>query len=254
MAFNNIFPSFCSLLFLLFTQNLYAQIEKNNELNVLGINISYGNQWPEGDMKDRFGNNLEIGLGMDLITKKHSFILGLGGGFQFGNVVHENVLESIENDDGNIVGRDQGAALVTLKQRGIYLGAHVGKIFPLSEFNKRSGIRVTLGVGLLQHKIRLQDDLETVNIVSGDYAKGFDRLTNGLAIQQFLGYQILSANRLVNFYAGVEVIKAFTKSRRSYDFASRSVDETMRNDILLGLKIGWTLPLYLKLDPDEIYY
>ncbi len=231
-----------------------AQYEKNNELNILGINITYANQWPEGDLKDRFGSNLEIGLGLDLITKKQSFILGLSGSLQFGNEVKENVLSQIENEDGNIIGRDQGAAFVSLKQRGIYVGGHIGKIFPISQENKRSGIRATLGIGLLQHKIRLQDDLETVNIISGEYAKGYDRLTNGLAFQQFIGYQLLSKNRLVNFYAGVELIESFTKSRRSYDFASMSVDETKRNDLLIGLKIGWTLPLYLKLNPDEIYY
>ena len=254
MHFNNTFSIFLAAFFLLINTQVKAQIDTNNDLNVLGVNFTYANQWPEGDLKDRFGSNLEVGIGLDLITKKQSFIIGLTGALQFGNFVKENVLESIQNENGDIVGRDQGTAIVSLRQRGIYVGGHVGKIFALSQINKRSGIRITLGMGLLQHKIRLQDDLQTVNILTGEYAKGFDRLTNGLALQQFIGYQIYSSNRLINFYAGVELIEAFTQSRRSFDFASNSVDTQMRKDLLIGLKIGWTLPLYLQSDPDEIYY
>ncbi len=234
--------------------SLKAQLQENNKLNILAINITYASQWPAVDMKDRFGNNLEIGLGLDYITKEKNYIFGITGNFHFGNKVNENTLESIENDDGNIVGVDQAAAIVSLKQRGLYAGLHIGKIFQISGSNARSGLRVTIGAGLLQHKIRLQDDLQTVNLLKGDYRKGFDRLSNGLAFHQFIGYELFSNNRLLNFLIGVECYEAFTKSRRSYDYGSMSVDTKERFDILFGVKAGWILPLYLNFDPDEIYY
>jgi len=239
---------------LLSITNLEAQLQKDNKLNILAINITYASQWPAADMSDRFGNNLEIGLGLDYITKEKNYILGITGNFHFGNKVFENPLTSIENQNGNIVGIDQGAAFVSLKQRGLYAGVLIGKIFKLPGSNARSGLRVTIGSGLLQHKIRLQDDLETVNLIKGDYKKGFDKLSNGLAFHQFIGYELFSNNRLLNFMIGVESYQAFTKSRRSFDFATMSVDNTERLDILFGIKAGWILPLYLNFDPDEIYY
>lgn len=240
--------------FILFAIEMNAQFKSDNKLNILGINITYASQWPGADMKERFGNNLEIGLGVDYITKEKNFIFGITGNFHFGNIVKENTVASIENANGNIVGIDQGAAFVSLKQRGLYAGLLIGKLFKISDSKTRSGLRFTLGGGLLQHKIRLQDDLETVNLLKGDYKKGFDRLSNGFALHQFVGYQLFSNNRLLNFMIGVEVYEAFTQSRRSYDFDSMSVDTTERLDILFGIKAGWILPLYLNFDPDEIYY
>ena len=234
--------------------NANGQLKENSKLNILAINITYATQWPGADLAERFGQNLEIGLGLDYITKNTNFIIGITGNFHFGNNVFENTIRSITNEDGNIVGNDQAAAIVSLKQRGVYGGLLAGKLFNLQGSKSRSGLRVTLGGGILQHKIRLQDDLETVNLLKGENKKGFDRLTNGFALHQFVGYELFSNNRLLNFMVGVEIYEAFTKSRRSFDVATMSVDTRERLDILFGIKVGWILPLYLNFNPDEIYY
>lgn len=221
--------------------------------NVLAGNITYAVHRPRADLADRFGPSLEIGLGADFITKKSRFILGLSGSVMFGNTVHDDVLSIITNEDGNIIGTNQIVGIVSLKERGFYVGGRVGKIFKVAS-NSLSGVRITVGAGLLQHKIRVQDDMETVNIVAGDNVKGFDRLTNGLALHQFLGYQHFGKSGLFNFYGGVEAYEGFTMSRRSFDNTLMRRDDQSRLDILVGLKVGFSIKFNLNETGDEIYY
>lgn len=80
--------------------------------------------------------------------------------------------------EGDIIGNDRLLASVVLRKRGYYFGGLVGKLFTFNE--KRSGIRLTLGAGLLRHWIRIQDDNSSVPELTGDYKKGYDRLTGSL--------------------------------------------------------------------------
>lgn len=248
-----------SLLFLVFLVIASLQVnaqEKPSILtkyNVLSADITYAVHQPRGDLAARFGSSLEIGLGADFITKKSRFIFGLSGTVMFGNTVKDDVLSIITNEDGNIIGTDQIVGIVSLKQRGFYVGGRVGKIFKVAS-NSLSGIRFTVGAGLLQHKIRVQDDLESVNIVAGQNVKGFDRLTNGLAFHQFLGYQHFGKSGLFNVFGGVEAYEGFTMSRRSFDNTLMRRDDQDRLDILLGLKVGFSIKFNLNETGDEIYY
>ena len=219
------------------------------------VNFEFGFNTPGGDLSNRFGNNLDAGGGVEYITKKGNLIFGLQSTFYFGNVVKEDVLSEIRNSDGFLIGNNKINANVVLRQRGLYIGGSIGKIFSLNQFNARSGIRATLGVGLFQHKIRVQEDPTSfVPIVAGDYKKGWDRLSNGLALRQFIGYQHLSSNGLINFYAGFEFMQAFTENRREQDFKTMAKLEEKRLDLMYGFKVGWTLPFIVGQSADEIFY
>lgn len=233
----------------------YAQDERRNLGNIVALNFQFGAGVPGGDLSNRFGTTISAGLGMDFITEKNNFILGWKGDFHFGNTVKENILGQLA-PEGFLFGNSLSAATEFRRaQRGFYLGAHIGKIFAFSSTNSRSGLRVTLGAGLLQHKIRLQQDPSNfVNQIAGDYAKGYDRLTNGLALRQFVGYQLLGNNKLVNFTFGLEFIQGFTQNRRSYNFDEMRADTDKRLDLLIGFKVGWTLPFYVGESTGEIYY
>ncbi len=235
--------------------NSYSQDERKNIGNLIALNFQFGAGIPGGDLADRFGTTLSVGTGMDFITEKKNFIFGWKGDFHFGNEVKENILGGLA-PEGFIFGNSFSSANELRRaQRGFYIGAHVGKIFPLSSENNRSGLRVTLGAGLLQHKIRLQQDPSNfVNQIGGDYAKGYDRLSNGLALRQFVGYQLLGKDKLVNFTFGLEFIQGFTQNRRSYNFDEMRADTEKRVDLLIGLKVGWTLPFYVGESTGEIYY
>ena len=220
---------------------------------MLSTHLFYATQLPAGDLADRFGLNFNAGASVDYLSKKN-YIIGIEGGFLFGNKVKEKVLSNITSDD-NIIGNNMTLANYALRERGLYFNALVGKLFPLPGKNKRSGIRTTINIGFLQHKIRLQQDPDSkVFQFEGEYQEGYDRLSNGLAITEFIGYQHLSNNRGFNFFFGFEFTQAFTQNRRNYNFNEMRKDDTKRKDLLLGLKIGWTLPFYIGEEADEIFY
>jgi len=110
-----------------------------------------------------------------------------------------------------------------------------------------------VGFGYLQHKINLYDAQQKIAALKGELKYGYDRLSNGLVISQFVGYMILSKNRLLNIYMGIESAQAFTKSVRKFNFDTGLADTKQRLDILTGLKFGWILPLYKK-TPNEFYF
>jgi len=221
--------------------------------NVISGNFTYSFHYPSRDLAVRFGPSLEIGIGTDYITHKKRYIFGWTGTLLFGNDVKDDVLDIIRNDNGDIVGTNQQVGIVSQKQRGFYTGFHIGKIFSFSK-NTMSGIRFTFGAGLLSHKIRLQDDLGTINLLKGDNIKGFDRLTNGFTLHQFLGYQHFGKSGLFNVFGGVEAYEGFTMSRRSFDNTLMRKDDYARRDILLGIKFGFMVKFNITENPEEIYY
>ncbi|MEM9823752.1 MAG: hypothetical protein AAF985_21890 [Bacteroidota bacterium] len=242
----------CSFFQPLFGQ--YGITEKNNRGDFIGVNIIYAAHSPGGDLSDRFGLFFDVGLGLDYMVNNSNIIFGVDGRFFFGSRVKEDLFSTIE-PDGQFIGNSRIIADVQLRQRGFYMGAYIGKLFSVLPNNKRSGIRATVGVGLLQHRIRIQQDPDSfVAQVAGEYAKGYDRLSNGLALQEFIGYQHLSKNRLINVFAGLEMYQAFTQNRRSFNFDERRKDDMARLDLSFGFKVGITLPFYFSENPDEIYY
>ena len=199
------------------------------------------------------GGNSSVGAGIDIMSKKN-LLLGFQANLIFGNHVEEDVMETLRNDEGLIFGDESGIANVQLRERGLYFGGHACKIFRLSE-KSRSGVRVTGGIGFFQHKIRIQEDPTVfVSHLTTAYKKGYDRLTNGIAFTEFIGYHILSKSRLINFFAGFEFTQAITASRRSFNFDTRSQDQGTRHDRLWGIRFGWSLPFYIGENPDAIQY
>ncbi len=225
-----------------------------NQGTALLFKAGYAFQLPAGDLVDRFGNNFSVSSGFDLITG-NNLIFGLEGHLSFGSRVKEDVLVNLRTGQGFIIGNNRNPADVQLRQRGLYLGAHVGKLFGLGEKNPRSGIRVTLGAGWMQHKIRIQNDAVTdVAPLNDEYRFGYDRLTHGLAFRQFVGYQILGLKGRLNFYAGVEAFQGLTQGRRDIQFDTQAPYLDSRFDMQLGIRAAIVLPFYFGGNGEEIYY
>ncbi len=239
---------FCPLI--LFSQDNKVELQQE----VL-VNFEFGFNIPGGDLSDRFGNNLAAGGGLEYLTKKRNLIFGLNSTFYFGNEVKEDVLSEIRNEDGFLIGNNKIHANVVLRQRGLFIGGSIGKIFSFNEFNKRSGIRATLGAGYFQQKIRVQEDPNSfVPIIANEYKKGWDRLSSGFTLRQFIGYQHLSLNRLINFYVGFEFMQAFTQNRRVQDYKLMAKLDENRIDLMYGIKVGWSLRFAVGQNADEIFY
>ncbi|MCB0571004.1 MAG: hypothetical protein KDC66_14620 [Phaeodactylibacter sp.] len=247
-----------TLILLLLLPLLAGAQSNDNALNkghALLIHLSYGGHSPGGDLAKRFGSAFGVGTGFDFITSESNWIAGLDFSYYFGSNVKEDVLASLRTPEGFVIGNNRTYSDIRLRMRGFYAGGHIGKLFGLGFANPRSGIRLTLGAGLLQHKVRIQDDPQSaVPQLSGDYKKGYDRLANGLAFTEFIGYQVLSIDGRINFYAGLEFTQGLAMSRRDYDFDTRTKDETKRLDLLYGLKAGWILPIYFGKGADERFY
>lgn len=243
------------LIILIFPVVAYSQIEKGNEYGVLNLNFSYGAHLPGADWAERYGFHFSVGGGIEYITHPKNYIYGVESNYLFGGIVHENILEPLLNEQGEIVGNDLQFADVNLRQRGLYTGFYVGKLFNTHSKNKKEGIRVTLGGGYLWHKIRIQDDFDTAPQFFGDYRKGYDRLTDGLGLTQFIGYQKLAQNRRANFMIGLEFLQAITSSVRDYNFDTRMLTAGERRiDLRFGIRAAWTLPFYISQPPETIYY
>jgi hypothetical protein len=215
---------------------------------------AYSLQAPGGDMKTRFGINSTIGSSF-IYKHKSNFLFDLNCHYLFGTSLKEeasSILDGIRDSDGNIINEHGEFAKIVLSERGFFAGARLGYVIPVLKDNPNSGIMISGGGGLLQHKIRIENDGNNAPQILNDYKKGYDKLTNGFCLTEFVGFVYFGKQHLVNFYAGFEFYQAYTQSRRSYDFNLMGPDLQKRRDYLTGFKVGWIIPIYKRM-PDPFY-
>lgn len=235
--------------FLLISLVSKAQLDSAASLPLVGVH--FGGQLPFSDMGTRFGPNLDAG-GMFAYKTKRNWIFGAEGTYGFGRNVKEDVLKNLKTTDGFVIDNEGYPADLRISERVV--GVHVfgGKIFHLTASNINSGIVATFGAGYMQHKINLYDAQQRIAAVHGDLKYGYDRLSNGVSVSQFIGYLNLSNNRLLNYYFGFTFYEAYTKSIRKLNYDTGLPDKKSRIDILSGFRVGWILPLY-KRTPNNFY-
>jgi hypothetical protein len=234
----------------------FAQKKLPSQYRPLSIDFNFGVQNPEGDLGKRFGTNLCVGVGFEQVSLPIGWIFGIQGNYIFGQTVVEDVLAPLRTPEGAVLGDIGAYASVELRERGYYVGSYFGKIFKLSDNGNRfRGIRATFGVGFMQHKIRIQDDNNSAPQIAPPYDAGYDRLTNGFALNQFIGYQVVSRDKRINFYAGFDFTEGFTKNRRGFNYDTRLRDDAPRFDFLYGFRVGWSIPLISNsVKADDIEY
>jgi hypothetical protein len=233
--------------------NLFSQEEQKPVLFIPSFSLDYSFQIPGGDLAERFGNNSTIGSTFQLKLKSN-FTLGFRSSFIFGsNVKQTGMFRYIKPEEGQFINSYGNLALVILSERGFHFSLEAGKIFPISKKNPDSGILLRGSAGLLQHKIKIENDGNNVPYIIGEYSKGYDRLTNGLCVSEFVGYIHYGESMIANFYAGVEFYQAWTQCRRDYNFDDLGPDLTKRNDFLYSVRLGWIIPLYKRINPDKYF-
>lgn len=245
---------------LLFSSAVFAQRsteQKSVSDSAVGsalFRVEYTAQVPIGDYASRFGFTSHIGASAGYRTKSN-WIFTLGGYYVFGNdVIDKNtLLESMTNSSNLIITSGGEQAFINISQQGYLVNFSVGKIFPWLAPNPNSGFMFTLGGGFMEHWIGIRAEGNNVPQLLGDYKKGFDRLTNGIILQQFIGYHFQGSTRLLNFYGGFEFTQGFTGNRRSYDIPTMRVKDEDYIDVLFGFKVGWMMPFY-KRNKNQYYY
>lgn len=239
----------------IFSSHLFGQEKTELSLNTnkiaFGIDLGFG--VPLLDLADRFGNSGTIGLNFEVI-KESNWVFGIDGKFIFGSTVKEDPLALLRNESGFIYGVDNQPAQIFLRERGAYLGARVGRFVPL-DAKAQYNLKFSLGMGVLDHFIRYQDDSRSVGQIVGDYVSGYDRKSRGLALHQEILFQQFDPKNRLNYYFGVDIMQGFTKNIRPINFDTQTKDDSSRTDMYLNFKIGLSMFFISSSSKDDkIYY
>lgn len=231
---------------------IVAQSVKDSCVRILMVGFHASGQLPKYDLEKRFGPNLSAGANFTWKTKRN-FLFSVEGSYFFGRNVKEDVVANMRNSSGHITDNEGYPADLRLTERGWNIYANVGYMISRLGNNPNSGVFITIGGGWTQHKIKLYDANQKIAAVDGDMKKGYDRLSGGIGLSQFIGYKYISNNRLANCYFGFEFYEAQTKSLRGFNYDTGLADTQKRFDVLIGFRFGWILPLY-KRTKDFYYY
>lgn len=200
--------------------------------------FNYGRQVPVGVLSKRFGGSNTVGFTTAYkFGNNYQIQSGINAIFS-GKVKENGIFDTMVGSTGYLVDVNGNLAEIKMYERGIIWHLDVGKVIPINKFETNSGILLTAGAGFMQHYIKYTFQRTVLPQLEGEYAKGYDRLTNGLMLRGFAGYQRIDPKAMLNFVAGIEILNGFTKNRRSFNFDTRTADNTSRNDLMLGLKVG----------------
>ena len=241
------------LLLLLNDTHVSAQSIKNDKLNLVSLSASTGYTFPMGDLGDRFKNFGQLGPTF-LIKFKNNLFLSAEGVVLFGQGYKgEDPLASIVNANGTITTMYGDLAAVSRGMRGMHIQIKTGYIFSKFGHNPNSGITIAAGAGFFQSKYWIDQRGNNAPQVMGDYPKGYDKLSNGFALSQFLGYTYYHNKNFWNFYAGIEITEAWTEDRRDWDFALMRKNDRSYMDISTTIKAGWIIT-FIEREAEDIYY
>ena len=109
-----------------------------------------------------------------------------------------------------------------------------------------------LGIGFMQHKIKIKDQDNTIPALSKEYLKGYDKLSNGFNTNVFFGYRYEKGKNKFNI--GIESSIGLTKNRRTYNFVDMQADDELRLDMMNGIKFIWWIPISKRTTNKDYYY
>ena len=221
----------------------------------LDAHLAY--HFPFGELGKMFKNNFAVGPGFTFKSRSN-WTVGFHVDYMFNaNMRDPNFFNgTLANDHGIVIDGNglvsQGG--ITAEGRYWTVQADFGKIIPVDRW-KNSGIWLKLGAGYFSHRLRLDDFGKQYPQLDGNYAKGYDRRSGGFVLSQFVGYQFVRKNRMLNFFVGLEFHEMWTKPNRNYVFFEGPTNEMKAKfSGLVGLKAGWNIPLYEKKTTTTFYY
>ena len=231
----------------------FGQSIKDTSLLMNMFSFHVSGHVPGGAIAQRYGMNMGVG-GSYMLKLASGWMLAADFTFFSGNDFKaDSVFDAVRDEYGDFINTFAEIGEAAFYERGFYTGLRAGKLFPIIGPNPNSGIVVLLSGGLLQYKTLIHQDGREVPYILEDYSKGYDRLTNGFGLSQFIGYLHLDSHEPINFYVGFEFHQAWTKNRRDWNFDSMEKDLNLYNDYLFGIRFGWIFPIN-KNTVDTYYY
>lgn len=250
---------FIALLFVtVWTSSSNAQLNfRDSAVAMPWVAIQYGFNLTGADLAERHGHFNHIGFFAGFKTSRN-WVYGLDASFMFGNDAtpsKEEMFAHLADEKGTITDENGDQAIVVTSSRGLNINGNVGKIMPIFGSNPNSGLYISLGAGFIAHKIRVETQDHVVPVIELDYRKGYDRLVQGVTVNQFLGYAFLSSSNFLKFYGGIYVQEGITYEQRTifFDQPDYVVPRTSRLDLQFGLRVGWLIPIYPR-QPQDFYF
>lgn len=244
------------LVIFLYSLQIFSQ--RNLRDSIIGtpwIVVHYGGNWSKGDLAKRFGYWNHLGAMAGYKTSRNWF-LGFDGNFMFTDQIKATALfDELVDEFGNITDVNGDVAQVLVLGRGFNVNISIGKVFPVLSPNENSGLFIQTGGGYLLNKWRIETRDQVVPMIETDYRKGYDRLAVGFNLHQFIGYAFMANKGVINFYGGFYAQRGFTKFQRTVNFDQPDipVSKATLNDIQIGFRAGWFIPIY-KRRPKDFYY
>lgn len=240
----------------LFSYSSFSQRKvSENVISTPYIGLHFGANIPGGDFADRFGYTNHLG-GIIGYKTEVNLILGIEGSFMFGgNVKEPGLLNNLLDSQNSITNISGGSAEIIPMMRGFNLNGALGFVFEGTGHNPNSGIMIMGSAGYMWHKIRIESQEDVVPQLQEEYLQGYDRLTTGFNISEFIGYNFMANQGIYNFYAGFYFIQGFTYNRRTvfWDRPDYEVPLERRLDLQYGIRLSWMIPAY-KRQTKEFYY
>jgi hypothetical protein len=244
------------ILFIFIKSIVFAQKKGDDFSNkIFNFQFIYNGQFPSGDWEKMYGVSHGLGFGVNyksqtnwLFSVESSFMLS-------SNLKNTADLVNLTNSNNYTFNSNSGTpATVDLSMRGFTAFGRIGKIIPVSRFNKNHGILLQIGAGYLMHYLNFNIPQNTVAQLNEVNQRGYDRLHAGLAISQFIGYYFQSESRLLNFYVGVDFAQAYTKNLREYNYDTRQYDLNSKQDNYTAIRFAWMIPIYLSSKKEEFNF
>lgn len=240
--------------------DLFGPAESKDTRSGVLLNAFGSFDFPGADMAKRFDKSWRLGPGL-LYKTKSNWLFGAKFDFITGRNVFEDSLMINIRDKYGVVKQNLYAFInnsgqrigVPVYERGYATGLSCGKIFSRSKDHPDNGLVTLTTVGFMQHKINIYDKDKSVEQLHEPYRKGYDRLTNGSFVEQYVGYVYFAHNKLINFTLGVDFLAGFTKGRRDYLYDVMRPDNANRLDILWGVRGGWFIPIYNRKSEDMMF-
>ena len=241
------------LLFILLLSTSSILKAQNQEIKeeVIFISPFYELQFPFGDMKKDYGVNSNLGLDISLINNSNLYF-GLNSSFLFGSEVKDTtILSHLMDDNNNIIDQNGQISDIILSERGFNSSLKLGYLYSI--FHKKSGILTYLTLGYHQHKTLIEVKNSTVPQLNQENKKMYDQLSGGLSTSTFFGFLSISKKSGIHFYAGLELLRAYSKNQRTYNHIVGGQIDKIRKDYFGGIKFGWIIPIS-KRSIKEYYY
>lgn len=234
--------------------NLRKPIIAATPLSISSVQTHMGVLMPAGDMAARFGAAGQVGLEIGRIARG-KWLFGGNITHLFSSSVREqDIFSNIATESGDIITRDGVFEDYRLRMFGWLMSARMGRLIPIDPAKPNRGLSLELGIGMMQHKIRIETPVLNSPQLSAEYKRGYDRLSNGLCLSPSLGYIHYAPNRRINYFIRLEGHVAQTRNRRTVNYDTGLPDHRLRRDALWGLRAGWILPLYRRAEKEVNFF